>query len=143
MRSILFLTFLFMTSFLSAQENEDFLIHKSFTAHVGSICEETAKPDPCAGKQIYLVLAFKKEQVSISEKYVNSCGKESIRELGNYNWELVASTQVKIDIDPEQKAYTYMENLTLVLKAGQLVGKRKNWETDTTEYIFVDHSKQK
>lgn len=128
-----------MTLSLKAQQNLNFLENKVFTAHVASICEETVKPDPCAGQQVYLVLDFKDKKVAVSEKYVTTCGEERIRELGNYNWELVHNKEVSIDSDSTKIEYTFMQNLKLEVKNGHLIGKKKDWNDTIIEYIFTDN----
>lgn len=132
---VLMISFLILTLSLSAQEKPNLLVNKTFTTKVGSICEETPDDNPCAGQEIYLVLKFEKEEVFVSEKYISSCGKESIIIIGQYKWELLKCNKIKIDADPKKILYTYMEDLIIEFKDEQLLGKRKNGNI-INEYIF-------
>jgi len=71
--NVIFFTFLIQ---VYSQNIKKKLNNKVFVSNIGSICEETPKPDPCAGQQIYLVLKFKNKNIIIREKYISSCGKE-------------------------------------------------------------------
>ena len=135
MKIILMMPFLFLTLSFNAQENQNLLVNKTFTAKVGSVYEETPNDNPCAGQEVYLVLKFKKEEVLVSEKYISSCGKESIIIIVNYKWELLKCNKIKIDVNPRRIEYTYLHKLTLELRNRQLFGKRKNGNI-ISEYIF-------
>ena len=128
-----------MTLSVKAQQNRNFLENKVFTTHVANICEETVKPDPCAGQQVYLVLAFKDKKVTISEKSVTTCGEEFINDLGNYTWEVLKSNELKINTDSAKIEYTFMQDLKLAVKNGHLIGKKKDWNDSIIEYIFTDN----
>lgn len=51
------------------------IIGKSFISKIGSVCEETPIPVPCTGYEIFVELKFKKENVIIKEKGIDSCNK--------------------------------------------------------------------
>ncbi len=57
---LLFLLVALLFSSLNAQSN--ILIGQKFSSNIGSICEETPEPDPCAGLQVYLILDFTKKK---------------------------------------------------------------------------------
>lgn len=48
---------------------------KSFSSKIGSVCQETSEPNPCAGFQIYLDLNFSEFEVEVTEKEISTCGK--------------------------------------------------------------------
>ncbi len=135
MKIILILPVLFLTLSLNAQENPNALVNKTFIAKVGSVCEETTDSNPCAGQEIYLVLKFEKEEVLVSEKYISSCGKESIIIIGSYKWELLKYRKIKIETSLKEIEYIYMEDLIFEFSNGQLLGKRKNGNI-ISEYLF-------
>ena len=136
----MFTVFFFLLSLsLQTQKKQGFLKNKKFIANVGYISEETPGPDPCAGKQIYLVLAFKGEKVHIEEKYISSCDKTSTIDIGNYPWKLLGDNEVKIYVSPQKIKGTYVEKLRLTLNGKQLLGSRKDWNNNLVEYTFDDH----
>lgn len=136
-RSIFILIFSFLYSFSNAQEMKSYL-NKELTANVGSIYEETPDDNPCAGSQIYLTFQFDKDKVSVSEKEITSCGKESINEIGKYNWKLGSNKEINIDFDLQKIKETYAENLFLEIGGKNIVGRITHLNNTTSEYVFKE-----
>jgi hypothetical protein len=147
MKTAIIVSFILWTLLLNAQENKNYLENNTFISKVGSMCEETNIPDPCAGAQIYLILMFKKEYVFISEKYISTCDKVEIIKIGCFKWGLSENNEVKIDYNPDiNKVIEYefnfsifMDNLTFELIDNRLRGKEKR-KNKVIEYIFLKNS---
>jgi len=131
-------TVLFMSISMNAQDNKLLLVNKTFEANVGSVCEETPDNNPCSGWQVYLVLEFKEKDVMVTEKSISSCGEASKMKLGNYTWALLNNTEVQIDAKAKEVNYTYLENLQLELRNGQLLGKRVDANKRMNNYVFTE-----
>lgn len=69
---------------------------KLFSATIGSVCQETSVPDPCAGYQILLELNFKQFEVEVIEKEVSSCGKVQYENKYTSDWYFQNSNEVLI-----------------------------------------------
>ncbi len=134
MKSLFTLILLVLSISIVSQQS---LINKSFSAKVGYVCEETIEPNPCAGQQIYLVLDFKKKEVLVTEKYVTTCGEESITTIGEFKWEINKGNEINILSKPEDIKYSYIKGLSLNLINKELWGKRKEWNNEVTEYHFI------
>ncbi len=108
----LILFILFVSSFLAvnAQSNPDALFGQTFMTKIATVCEETPDSNPCAGFEIFLVLSFSKEAVSVTEKNISSCNKESIFSKRNYTWELTADSEIIIHSNPSHSASFYLCN---------------------------------
>ena len=129
--------FCFLYSSSNAQE-VDVHLNKELIAKVGTIYEETPDDNPCAGSEIYLTLFFDTEKVSVSEKEVSTCGKESVFEIGNFDWQLMSSNEIKIDFDPQKIKYTYAQNLSLELENNTIIGTIIHLSNTTSKYIFEE-----
>lgn len=131
-KQILFL--ICIHSYLASQaQNKDdhILINQTFTATIGYVCEETPEPNPCAGLEIYLVLSFTKEEVSIIEKEVSSCDVEDITSKLNYKWELIQDSEIKIYSNPKEIEYNFLEGLRIKIEDNNIIGYKK---TDRIEF---------
>lgn len=138
MKNILIvLTFLIAIS-LGAQEKEYDLKYKAFTAYVGTGCEEVEIADSCAGYTTYLVLKFKEKTVSLIEKNISTCKKETIMLNLNYTWELTSDDEIKIHSKPEDIKYSYFESLKIEFKEGKIIGKKKMEDNKLIKYQFIE-----
>jgi len=137
-KTVLFCT-LFCFSFfvLQAQKMKN-VLHKELTANVGTICEETPDDNPCAGSAIYLILVFDKKEVQVTEKEISSCDKETIHEIGTFDWKLKDHKEISIDFVPQKIQGTYAENLILELRDKQLLGRIKHLNGQIVEYVFKE-----
>ncbi|MCD8433628.1 hypothetical protein LNJ05_12725 [Tenacibaculum finnmarkense genomovar ulcerans] len=150
MRTIITSIFLLLTLLLKAQENKNCLENKTLISKVGSLCEETNIASSCAGAEIYLVLMFKKEKVSISEKYISTCDKVTINNFGNYKWMLLNNKEVKINYNPSVEDIIvrnlgfsiFMKDLKFKLNKCKLIGE-ENRNNRVTKYTFIDGTEQK
>lgn len=106
---------------IKAQKVENKLIDKTFQANIGSICEETPDYNPCAGAEIFLVLQFTKNKVTITQKDVSSCNKETIYCKYTYNWKF-KETEIIINSKLEEIKYTYINKLKVFYKEEKLIG---------------------
>lgn len=106
-KQILFL--LFINSFLglNAQSDNDMLINQTFISMIGSVCEETPDDNPCAGLEIFLILNFNEDNVSVIEKEVSSCGIDNIISTLDYKWKLTENYEIKIHNDPKEIEYDF------------------------------------
>lgn len=120
-----------------AQEMDNYL-QKELTAKVGAICMETSNYDLCASSEIYLTFLFDKEQVQVYEKEISTCGKESIYNIGTYNWEFLQNQKISIDFIAEQTEGTYAKNIALELRAKQLIGRITHLNGRVLEYVFKE-----
>lgn len=96
------------------------------------MCQETTEPDLCAGQEIYLVLKFNKENITIIEKNISSCKKEEI----NYKWELIGDNEIKIWLKPEEIKYKSIENMKFKTTDGIIIGYKMDWNNKKVEYVF-------
>ncbi|PKF74011.1 hypothetical protein [Chryseobacterium sp. PMSZPI] len=131
-RSIILLFFLSCCQYYLAQTN---LVGKSFRAVIGSVCEETTKPDPCAGYMIYLVLDFQKNHVNITEKNVRSC-KEFIKYQINATWKLNSNGEIIFSYSSPPSKESFLHGFRLQQKGNTLLGYRKDWQDEMIEYTF-------
>ncbi|WP_139062494.1 hypothetical protein [Aquimarina megaterium] len=113
-------------------------LNKKLTAKVGAVYEETPDDNPCAGSEIYLSLFFDRKQVKVSEIEILTCGKESVYEIGNYNWELLYNKEISIDFIPEQTKGTYAEYLSLELRDKKLIACITHLNGKVVEYVFKE-----
>lgn len=120
-----------------AQKMKKYL-NKELRTEVATVCEETPDDNPCAGSTIYLALWFDKKQVKISEIEISTCGKESVYEIGTYNWELLYNKEISIDFIPEETKDTYAENIVLELRGQQLTGNTTHWNGQIVKHIFKE-----
>ena len=120
---IIFIILSFITFSVKAQ-NVTALIGKSFKAKIGSVCQETSKPDNCAGYEIFLEIKFNKNNIEILRKEINSC--RQIVQLPKLYAEWAFEKPDKIIIS---KMAGYMEEdavsiiKSLIYKNGKLTGK--------------------
>ncbi|MET3036165.1 hypothetical protein ABXT08_08690 [Chryseobacterium sp. NRRL B-14859] len=129
-RILIFLTLLSSPVCFSQADLAD----KSFQAVIGSVCEETSQPDPCAGYMIYLLLNFKKDQVSITEKNVRSCSA-SVRYQINAGWKSEPDGKIILSY-PDKLPGHFLEGFRLQYKGKQLIGYKKDWQGQMVEYKF-------
>jgi len=104
------------------------LVGQAFSCSIGYMCEETPDNNPCAGLEIYLILNFSEETVSIIEKEISSCGVEHINSQLRYKWELTQDSEIKIDTNLKEIEYHFIKNLVLKIENGTVIG-NKNRET--------------
>lgn len=135
-KQIIFL--IFITSFLvlNSQNKSHVLINKTFTAKIGYVCEETHEPNPCAGLEVYLILNFTKENISIIEKEISSCGSEYITYKLDYKWELIQGSEIKIYSTPKEIEYKFLKDFVLNIESEKVIGYKKwgNKKIDRIEF---------
>ena len=95
-KQIIFL--IFITSFLvlNSQNKSHALINKTFTAKLDMYVKRLLSQNPCAGLEVYLILNFTKENISIIEKEISSRGSEYITYKLDYKWELIQGSEINI-----------------------------------------------
>jgi len=108
-----------------AQQAEVFLVDKTFVSNTDYICELTPEYDPCAGLQSYLILEFTTNDVFVIEKDISGCGAEYINYNAKHKWCLGTKMQILIQSEEEEMKYTFIKDLTLMVKDGVLVGYSK------------------
>ncbi|AKK71441.1 hypothetical protein OK18_01220 [Chryseobacterium gallinarum] len=111
------------------------LINKNFQTVIGNVCEETSEPDPCAGYTIYLLLNFKNNQVSITEKNVRSCS-ESVKYQIKANWKQKPDGKIILFYPGKLPEDHFLEGFRLQYKGKQLTGYKKDWQGHMVEYEF-------
>jgi len=111
---------------------------KELLAKVGDIYMETPDENPCAGSEIYLILKFNKQEVTLSEKEVSSCDEESITPIGTYPWNLLHNHKIEVDFIADQIKGTYAEQLKLELRDQQIIGSITHVNGKTKEYVFQE-----
>ncbi len=129
-------SFLLMTFFGKAQENQNSLVNKTFIAKIGSICEETPDNNPCVGEEIYLVLHFGKTFVDVVEQQISSCGEETTDLIGEFTWKWQKGSRSEIMFNPEEVMHTLRDSVALELSKGQLIGKKPNKNKNISTYHF-------
>ncbi|MEE9361220.1 MAG: hypothetical protein V3U92_01330 [Cellulophaga sp.] len=136
MKTVILISILLLTLSCKAQKNRSLLINKTFMANIGSICEETPDGYDCACIEIYLILNFTKEDISIIEKEISSCGTENITSKLIYKWELTQNFETKIVSNPNEIAHGFLKDLVLKVENEKIIGnkKRRNKTTDKIEF---------
>ncbi|MCZ4244122.1 hypothetical protein [Pedobacter punctiformis] len=132
MKTIFFVAILSTTTMFSAQSQ---IINKSFIAQIGTVCEETSEPNPCAGYNIYLLLNFEKEYVTIIEKNIRTCKTEDTKFHLKTKWILNKNREV-IFPDRDKLKNTFVENLSLKVINNTLIGYKPDWKKKIQEYKF-------
>ncbi|WP_109435326.1 MULTISPECIES: hypothetical protein [Aquimarina] len=135
-KSITFLILISSFLGLNAQNEYDILINQTFISNIGSVCEETPEPDPCAGLEVYLILKFTKENISIVEKEISSCGSEYITSKLDYHWELIQNSEIKVHSIPKEIEYKFLKDLVLKIEDGKIIGYKKLWNKKTSRIEF-------
>lgn len=122
-QTILILIF-YINSFLviNAQSERDLLIDQTFSSNIGSICEETTGDDSCAGSQLYLILKFTEETITVIEKEISSCKVEHISSQLKYKWELTKDSEIKINTNPKDIEYLFSKDIILKIENKTVVG---------------------
>ena len=138
--NLLFFLFLPLTllsiSACSQTQNKDnkIVLNKTFKTVVGSVCEETNTPQPCAGYTVFLELSFKNDFVLVNEKNENACGVRSENKYKtNYS---VDGNIVKVE-----KLTRYGEPLNikqLLYTKNSLVGTTIDTDGGETKYTFQE-----
>jgi len=124
----------------NAQDKNEFLYNKEFSAVVGNIYEETPGPDLCSGQEIYLILKFSKKNVSIVQKAISSCGEENVEHEFHYKWKLLKNKQIKVYGNPKEIKYSYLENLMLEIRNKEIYGSIVYPSNKKIEYIFLNNN---
>ncbi len=125
-KRILFLIVINSFITLHAQSKNDLLINKTFSINIGSVCEETPEPNPCAGFEIFFILHFTKNNVSVLEKNISSCDSEDIVSKLNYKWEFTKNSEIKIYSNSKEIQYNFLKDLVLKIEKKKIVGYKKN-----------------
>ena len=112
------------------------LTNGAFISKTGEIFEETPDDNPCAGQEVFLVLEFKKSKVNITEKFISSCGNESIGYKLEYKWELTNHNEIKIFYKPEEVKYKLIDNMKLIIIGDVIRGCKNNLSGKEVEYVF-------
>ena len=102
--------------------------------------EETTEPNPCAGLQSYLILKFTANDVVFVEKDVSGCGEEYITHQGKYQWRLGDQMEILFKGEEKEIQSTFMNDLTLLMKDGALVGYQKINSETTKQFDFEESS---
>ncbi|MNK25549.1 hypothetical protein D3C87_438760 [compost metagenome] len=138
MRAYNLLLFLFLTliSVLASSQtkNNKIVLNKTFRTVVGSVCEETSTPQPCAGYTVFLELSFKNNFVLVNEKNENACG---VRSENKYK----TNYSIQGNIVKVEKLTRYGEPLKikkLIYTKNSLTGKISEEGRLETEYIFEE-----
>ena len=124
-----------MSLAVNTQENNSLLINKNFIAKIGSICEETTDGYDCAGIEIYLILNFTKEDLSITEKQISSCGTENITFKLDYKWELTPQSEIKIGVDSTEITSNFFKNIVLKFENKTVIGYINNTEIEFEKIV--------
>ena len=113
---------------------ENIVLNNTFRTVVGSVCEETSTPQPCAGYTVFLELSFKNNFVLVNEKNENACG---VRSENKYK----TNYSIQGNIVKVEKLTRYGEPLKikqLIYAKNSLTGKTTNTDGGETEYIFEE-----
>jgi len=113
--------------------------NKTLISKVGYTCMETAKPDPCAGNEIYASIEISKDYIHILEKTVSTCGKEEYYEIGRFKWKQL-NNQIEIDYKLD-KSNIYAKILFLELEKDKVIGKIKYRNGKIEDKIFTETKK--
>jgi acid phosphatase class B len=133
--SVFLFTFVIQTY---SQDINKKLKNKTYMSRIGSICQETTIPDPCAGQEIFLVLNFQKGNIKITEKYISSCGVEEISYELIYKWELTNNNEIKIFFNPKEVEYKSIENMKFKIDNEIIIGYKRDWNDKNVEYVFTN-----
>lgn len=138
--NLLFILFLSLTLLSvpacsqTQNKNSEIVLNKTFKTVVGSVCEETNTPQPCAGYTVFLELSFRKDYVLVNEKNENDCG---IRSENKYK----TNYSVNGNIVKVEKLTRYGEPLKieqLLYANNSLTGKTIDQDQSGTEYVFEE-----
>lgn len=100
---------------------------RTFSANIGSVCEETSEPNPCAGYQIYLELKFNEFEVEVTEKEISSCGKVNYEKKYLSIWDYELGDKIKIKKLVYRSQQIIENNLLLYnFSERELIGKVKS-----------------
>ena len=135
-KSFIFLIAIILSFNVHSQNTIEILNGETFTSKIGSICEETTEPDPCAGQEIYLTLKFNKKKVTITEMYISSCEQKYISYKLEYKWELINTNEIKIYCNSEETEYKSIRNMKFKIKNDQIFGSKINPNNKMVEYVF-------
>ncbi|MDM1298015.1 hypothetical protein HXZ94_05825 [Empedobacter falsenii] len=115
---------LFGFSLLFSQSKKE-IIGSVYIDKIGSVCEETSNSKSCGGYEIFVELIFKKENVLIKEKGVDSCNK--LRYQTNYltSWTFRKPDKIIIK-DFTVNSEETINNYVLLLEQNSLIGKPIN-----------------
>lgn len=119
---------------LNAQNKNEDLTTQTFIYHLDTVCEETPEPVPCAGFEIYFIMTFDKEDVTIIEKHIDSCESEYIASKLNYRWILTPDSQIKIFSNPIEIKYNFLKDLVLKIENKNLIGYKLSKTLDFGEF---------
>lgn len=128
---------LFFSLLIYGQANKKKLIGKVFITKLESICEEVSPPDPCAGYEEYMILAFKENDVLVTEKQITSCDKETVSSQRKFTWKIKES-EIIIKIPFKEKQNTVLKNFSLKLEKEGIIGIKKTYENKTVHYKFEE-----
>ena len=138
MRAYNLLLFLFLSLMsvpaCSQTKNNKIVLNKTFRTVVGSVCEETSTPQPCAGYTVFLELSFKNNFVLVNEKNENACG---VRSENKYK----TNYSIQGNIVKVEKLTRYGEPLKikqLIYTKNSLIGKISEIDRIEKEYVFEE-----
>lgn len=138
MRAYNLLLFLFLTliSVLASSQtkNNKIVLNKTFRTVVGSVCEETSTPQPCAGYTVFLELSFKNNFVLVNEKNENACG---VRSENKYK----TNYSIQGNIVKVEKLTRYGEPLNIkqfLYTKNSLIGKTSEIDRIEKQYVFEE-----
>jgi len=115
-------------------KNNKIVLNKTFKTALGSVCEETSTPQPCAGYTVFLELSFRNDFVLVNEKNENTCG---VRSENKYK----TNYSVEGNIVKVEKLTRYGEPLNIkqfLYTKNSLVGKTIEVDRIGNEYVFEE-----
>lgn len=135
MKKTLTILILLVTLYLNAQKEK--ISKKTYTAYVGSVCEEVDFTDSCAGYETFLVLKFKKDEVVVIEKNISSCNRETIVLNHNYKWKLI-NNEIQIAFNKNEIKSSYFDDLKIEIRNNKIIGSKKAIGGKIIKYQFLE-----
>ena len=135
MKILLFIVCVFIMTSLVAQPA---IVGKIYEAHLESICEEVVGDTSCTGQEIYMQLYFEKDEVSVIEISVYSCGERTSEMIDGFPWYWAKNKHWVIVLgDLERTKYTIIENMRFIIRDGRLIGEKLDDKGYVVkEYVF-------
>lgn len=115
-------------------------LHKNLEVKVGDSFEEVPVDQPCVGGEIYLIIVFDEQRVTILEKEVSTCGDSFVEKIGRYKWALLSNNKIEVDFVFEEIKGSYAENIIFELREGDIIGIIRHLDGKVIEYRFKELS---
>ncbi|MEZ4859022.1 MAG: hypothetical protein R2781_09450 [Flavobacteriaceae bacterium] len=113
-------------------------LNKELIAKVGTLCEETTNYNPCAGIEMYVTLFFDEQKVTLSEKEVTTCGKETVIFSGTYSWKIASNQEITIDFESKQIGGTYLKEMVFAKEDSVIIGRIRQFNGQVMKHIFKE-----